>query len=113
QGFAGEAFNFGNETPLSVLEVVDRILARMGRPDLTPIVLNEATHEIPRQYLDCGKARRLLDWRPRWSFDEGLDEAIGWYRGHLGESSPTGIRAPRAAETAQEEMRRKPADRSS
>ncbi len=83
-GFVGEAFNFGNETPLSVVEVVDRILVRLARTDLTPIILSEATHEIPRQYLDCGKARRLLGWAPKFAFEEGLDQTIAWYRQHFG-----------------------------
>ena len=79
-GFTGEAFNFGTETPLSVLEVVDRILRVMGKTNLTPQVLNEATHEIPKQYLDCAKARSRMKWKPRYTFEDGLKETIEWYR---------------------------------
>ena len=79
--FAGEAFNFGNETPLSVLQVVERILAAMDARALRPAILNEASHEIPRQYLDCSKARKLLGWRPRFGMDQGLRETIEWYAG--------------------------------
>jgi CDP-glucose 4,6-dehydratase len=79
-GFTGEAFNFGTETPLSVIEVVDRILHVMGRTDLKPKILNEATHEIPKQYLDCAKARARMDWRPASTFEDGLRETIAWYR---------------------------------
>ena len=61
--FSGGAFNFGNETPVSVLELVGRILRLMGRQDLQPVVLDRASHEIPRQYLDCSKARRLVPTR--------------------------------------------------
>lgn len=82
-GITGEAFNFGPEQPLDVLTVVDRILTLMGRPDLTPVVLNQAVHEIPRQYLDGTKARQLLGWRPQIGFDDGLRETIGWYRDYL------------------------------
>ncbi len=81
--FHGQAFNFGTETPLSVLEVVGTVLERMKRPDLTPIILNEASHEITRQYLDCAKARRMMNWHPSFSFEQGLDEAIAWYRDWL------------------------------
>ncbi|HSE51231.1 MAG TPA: GDP-mannose 4,6-dehydratase [Gemmatimonadales bacterium] len=79
-GIVGEAFNLGPETPLSVLEVVDRVLTAMGRRDLEPVVLNEARHEIPHQYLDCAKARERLDWKPEFSFEQGLRETIEWYR---------------------------------
>ncbi len=80
-GVMGEAFNFGTETPLDVLALVRRILGLMGHDDLEPMILNEATLEIPRQYLDCSKARRLLDWRPRFTLDEALTRTIAWYRG--------------------------------
>ena len=79
-GFHGQAFNFGTETPVSVLDLVDLILRRMNATHLTPVVLAEATHEIPRQYLDCSKARATMGWRPRYTLEEGLDEAIAWYR---------------------------------
>jgi CDP-glucose 4,6-dehydratase len=81
--FHGQAFNFGTETPLSVLEVVRAVLDRMQKPDLAPIILNEASHEITRQYLDCAKARRMMDWHPAFTFEQGLDEAIAWYRDWL------------------------------
>jgi CDP-glucose 4,6-dehydratase len=79
-GIVGEAFNLGPESPLSVLEVVDRILTMMERRDLKPVVLNEARHEIPRQYLECAKARSRLGWQPAFSFEEGLRETLEWYR---------------------------------
>jgi CDP-glucose 4,6-dehydratase len=55
----------------------------MGKPQLEPVILNEASHEITRQYLDCAKARRLMAWQPAYSFEQGLDEAIAWYRGWM------------------------------
>jgi len=54
---------------------------------LEPIVLNQASDEIPNQYLDCSKARRMLEWRPRFSFEEALGETIAWYRARLTGSS--------------------------
>lgn len=83
EGFTGEAFNFGTETPLSVLEVVDLILERTGRRDLPPVILNEATHEIPRQYLDCTKARHRMGWEPAFTLAGAIDETIAWYRAWL------------------------------
>lgn len=80
----GEAFNFGTETPMTVVQVVERILQHMDRPDLVPTILNEATHEIKAQYLDCTKARERLAWVPRFGFDAGLEATIAWYREHLG-----------------------------
>lgn len=80
----GQAFNFGTETPLSVVELVDLILKLMNRPTPPPVVLNQASLEIPRQFLDCAKARRVLSWRPAFSLDDGLRQTIDWYARHWG-----------------------------
>jgi CDP-glucose 4,6-dehydratase len=82
-GGQGDAFNFSNESPHTVLEVVTRITTLMGRPDLTPVVLNQARHEIPHQYLSATKARDELGWKPQYGLDEGLGETIAWYREFL------------------------------
>ena len=79
-GVAGEAFNFGTETPIDVLALVRRILQLMGKTNLEPQILNEATLEIPKQYLDCTKARRVLNWRPQFTLDAALTKTIDWYR---------------------------------
>ena len=79
----GEAFNFSNETQLTVSELVERILALMGS-DLVPDVRGEASHEIPAQFLDAAKARTTLGWAPLYSLDEGLERTIAWYREALG-----------------------------
>jgi CDP-glucose 4,6-dehydratase len=75
----GEAFNFSNETQITVLELTKRILSLM-ESDLQPMILNEALHEIRHQYLSAQKARELLGWRPLFTLDEGLQRTIQWYR---------------------------------
>jgi CDP-glucose 4,6-dehydratase len=84
---AGHAFNFSNEEPLTVRQLVDRILRLTQRSDLVPDVRNEATHEIREQFLSAKKARELLGWRPRFSLDEGLGRTLAWYRDLLAEQS--------------------------
>jgi CDP-glucose 4,6-dehydratase len=80
-GMNGEAFNFGTETPLNVLDVVQRIFAVMNIEGIEPDIRGEATHEIPKQFLDCAKARKHLNWRPRFTFEEALRETVEWYTG--------------------------------
>ena len=74
----GEAFNFSAGKPLRVLELVEMILKAMKSP-LRPVVENRATNEIPEQYLDSAKARAMLGWKPRFSFEDALRETIDWY----------------------------------
>jgi CDP-glucose 4,6-dehydratase len=79
----GHAFNFSNETQVTVRELVERILKSMDS-DLEPEVRNEAVNEIRRQYLSAEKARTVLDWRPLFTLDEGLRATIAWYRDFFG-----------------------------
>lgn len=79
----GHAFNFSNETQVTVLEIVDRVLKLMDSP-LQPDVRNEASNEIRRQYLSAEKARRMLDWKPLFTLDEGLRRTIEWYKDFFG-----------------------------
>jgi CDP-glucose 4,6-dehydratase len=79
----GEAFNFGLDSPLTVLEMVQAIIAASDRPDLQPVILNEARNEIQEQYLSSAKAQRVLGWRPEHTLQSGLRNTIGWYQEFL------------------------------
>ena len=75
----GQGFNFGNEEPLSVIEIVDLILEHADRSDLRPVILDEATSEIRKQYLDGTKAKSVLGWKPLYTLEDGLRQTIEWY----------------------------------
>jgi CDP-glucose 4,6-dehydratase len=79
-GVAGEAFNFSDERPLGVLELVAEIAHLLGREDLTPVVLDYASGEIRSQSLSARKARERLGWLARYDLESGLAETIEWYR---------------------------------
>ena len=76
----GQAFNFGMDDPKTVLEIAQTIIAISDYRDLNPIVLNQASHEIAKQYLASEKAHRLLGWRAQYSLEEGLRKTFAWYR---------------------------------
>lgn len=78
----GQAFNFSNETQISVLDLVNLILRKMGS-HLTPEIQNQASNEIRNQYLSAERAHRLLHWAPRFTLDTGLERTISWYREYL------------------------------
>jgi CDP-glucose 4,6-dehydratase len=82
----GQAFNFGMDQPTTALEIVQTILSLSDRPDLEPVILDQAHNEIPDQYLASGKAHQLLGWRPRYSLREGLQKSYDWYRRFLAAS---------------------------
>jgi CDP-glucose 4,6-dehydratase len=79
---AGEAFNFSCEQPVTVLELVARILDAMSST-LEPDVRNEASNEVRHQYLDASKARTMLGWSPGFTFEAGLRATVDWYSRYL------------------------------
>ncbi|MFZ0480272.1 MAG: NAD-dependent epimerase/dehydratase family protein [Terriglobales bacterium] len=82
----GQAFNFSNESQISVLEMVDLVLTKMNSA-LRPEIFNQASNEIRHQYLCAERARTVLNWQPQFTLDAGLDRTVAWYRDFLGASS--------------------------
>ncbi len=80
----GQAFNFGNESPITVLELVSVIQDLMESKHLEPEVLGTAKSEILAQYLSAQKAKDVLNWQPTNDLRSGLVETISWYREFLG-----------------------------
>lgn len=80
----GRAWNAGWGTPVSVRELVDRLIAAAGSP-LEPDVRGDGTPagEIDRQYLDSRAIRSELGWEPRVGLDDGLRRAYEWYARRL------------------------------
>jgi len=78
-GLFGEAFNFSDENPITVTEMVKKIYNLTGKvPDYR--ILNKAKYEIKHQYLCSKKARKTLGWKPAYTLEEGLLKSIEWYR---------------------------------
>lgn len=75
----GNAFNFGLEVRLTVLQLVEQVLGMMRRRDLAPIIQDIATDEVLDQHMSTEKARRLLGWMPEYTLEQGLRETIAWY----------------------------------
>ncbi len=75
----GEAFNFAMGGTWTVLEVVEKIQRIMHCEDIEPLIENQSHGEIWHQQVSAEKAKKVLGWTPRYSFDEGLAETVEWY----------------------------------
>jgi CDP-glucose 4,6-dehydratase len=80
----GRAWNAGCAAPVSVREVVERLIAVSGR-HVEPDIKGEGTPrgEIDRQFLDSSPIREELGWNARFDLDRGLPITWEWYRRHL------------------------------
>ena len=80
---AGEVLNLGTGRHLTVLEIAKAVRDRMT--DHVPIeFIGERPGQVFRHTCDSTKAERLLGWRARTSFEDGLDQTIDWYRKNEG-----------------------------
>lgn len=80
---AGEAFNFGSKNIFSVIETIRKIETILGLK-IDYRVLDIAKNEIPAQYLDWSKAKKILGWQPETGFDDGIKRSFGWYESFFG-----------------------------
>ena len=76
---AGEVFNIGSGSALSVADLWNRICAA-AEVDLTPTYAAPRAGDV-RDSLACiDRARDALGYAPLVGFDEGLGRAVAWYR---------------------------------
>jgi CDP-glucose 4,6-dehydratase len=88
-GVRGEAFNLSNDSPRSVLALLDELQEVMGTA-LEPLIEDNAPAEIHTQVLSAARARDVLGWSPSWGLRKGLEETVAWYRAHLGAAPASG-----------------------
>ena len=79
---AGEAFNIaygGREYLIDIYHYLCKALKKDVEPEFGP----DRAGDIKHSNADIGKARKLLGYNPEYSFETGIELAIGWYREHL------------------------------
>lgn len=76
---AGAAINFGAMQSHTVLDVVQKILTVMERPDLAPVIQDHARNEIPEQHVTFDFARTVLGWEPSVDLERGIQKSVDWY----------------------------------
>jgi CDP-glucose 4,6-dehydratase len=79
-----EAFNFGpaDEDAKSVQWIVERLTQQWGDGANWKLDQTEQPHEAHYLKLDCSKTKMRLDWRPRWTLDQALENIILWHKSH-------------------------------
>jgi dTDP-glucose 4,6-dehydratase len=89
RGSPGEKYNFGGDserTNLSVVESICEILDRIvpsvqPRRSLITFVEDRPGHDL-RYAIDAAHAHGQLGWKPRESFESGLERTVRWYLDH-------------------------------
>ncbi|MCP4550623.1 MAG: SDR family NAD(P)-dependent oxidoreductase [Bacteroidetes bacterium] len=78
----GEIINIGSNFEISIKQLINTIASLM-ESDVEIITdqnrIRPKKSEVERLYSSNEKAKRLLDWSPQYSLEQGLKETIDWF----------------------------------
>ena len=77
---AGEAINVASGEGKTVVEIAELVLDLLGKPQSLKVHTEDRPGQVTRNIGSPEKAARLLGWRARTSFEEGLERTVAWYR---------------------------------
>ncbi len=74
-----EIINLGNSKTIELkyfINLVGKLLNKKPRIKQLP----EQPGDVPTTYADITKAKKLLDYNPKTSFEDGMEKLVGWYQ---------------------------------
>jgi UDP-glucuronate 4-epimerase len=74
-----EIINLGGDEPVTLTEMVQTIEQVLGKQAKLKR-LPDQPGDVPRTMADIGKARRLLGYEPRTSFEQGVRKQVEWWK---------------------------------
>ena len=77
---AGETINVATGVDISVAAIGELVLELVGRPSSLCEHVAERPGQVRRHIGSTEKAERLLGWRARTRFEDGLERTVAWYR---------------------------------
>lgn len=80
-GVSGNAFNIGTGVATDVLTVANTLKKHYGIDVPVTVSGNYRLGDIRHNFADISKARRLLGFEPKWTFDAGIEQFCRWVDG--------------------------------
>lgn len=74
----GEIFNIACGQPISLLKFFDK-LNEIFSKNIKPRFAKERPGDIRHSFADISKAKKMLDYHPKISFEGGLKKTINWF----------------------------------
>ena len=79
KGRNGEVYNVGGNNERTNIEIVKTILKQLGKPEsLIKFVKDRPGHDL-RYAIDATKLHEELGWKPKYTFETGIEQTIKWY----------------------------------
>ena len=80
------SYNFGpdRDDMVTTGELVDDFCNAWGEGQSWENRSDNGPHEANLLFLDCGKAKSILQWNPGWNINTAVEKTIEWSKEHLG-----------------------------
>ena len=78
-GLAGEIFNIGNQNEKTILEIAN-IIKKLTKSQSKIIYKTIGRDDPKRRCPDISKAKKLLNWQPKISLEQGLKQTIKYFK---------------------------------
>ena len=75
----GEVINIASGNPISIKEVIDYVQLIVGKGKPIFGGLDYRNGESMELYANIDKAKKILNWIPKYEFKQSLIEVINWY----------------------------------
>lgn len=74
-----EILNLGNSSPVSLKEMIETIGKALNiKPNIEQLPMQPG--DVERTFADVSKAKRLIGYEPKISFEDGIKEFVNWYK---------------------------------
>jgi nucleoside-diphosphate-sugar epimerase len=74
-----EVINLGSDTPIVLADAIRTVETQVGK---SAHLVYQSSHpaDVPATWANIEKAKRLLDWQPQVSFEQGITALVRWYQ---------------------------------
>ena len=74
-----EILNLGNSNPITLLDMINIIGKNLNK---TPKIekLDMQAGDVETTFADISKARRIINYEPKTTFEEGIRKFVNWYK---------------------------------
>lgn len=83
-GIKGEVINIGTGQSFDINTVAEMVVEKMQKPKSSITHIGDRPGQVVRHTSSTEKAMRLLGWKPKTTFENGLDRTITWYLDNRG-----------------------------
>lgn len=74
-----EILNLGNSSPVSLKEMIETIGKALNiEPKIKQLPMQPG--DVEKTYADISKAKKLINYEPKISFEQGINNFVNWYK---------------------------------